>query len=202
MAGSAHDDVITVGREPSDRHPRLGGLVWLLLIAQTAALAGVVALALHYRADGGRAPRGTPAAASRPASPVLPGMTTVALRLPPEGSVTGMAVITVASEPGTARAQFTVSAVIAGGRPGTVYTLTGNDCTAAAPLPDHAWATGLTGADGKAELAGHSWTGLATDKYWLALAPSRVSPPPGLRGRFAEGAAAPFPAGQAPCAGS
>ena len=201
MAGQAHNDVITAGREPSGRYGRLGRLVWLLIIAETAALAGMVALALHYRAEGGKVRQGTSAAASRPASSLLPALTSVALRLPADGSITGVAVITAAAEPGAARAQFTVSAVIAGGRPGTVYDLTGNDCSAAAPLPDHVWASGLTGADGTAELAGHSWTGVVTDKYWLALVPSRVSPPPGLRGRFAEGAAAPFPRGQAPCAG-
>jgi hypothetical protein len=195
MAGQAHDDVITAGREPSGRHLRLGSLTWLLIIVETAALAGAVALALHYHSENGRARQGTPSAAIRPASPLLPEMTSVALRLPAGGTVTGMVVITAAAEPGAARAQFTVSAVIAGGRPGTVYDLTGNDCSAAAPLPDHAWATGLTGADGRAELAGHAWTGVATDKYWLALVPALVSPPPGLRGRFAEGAAAPFPHG-------
>jgi hypothetical protein len=52
-----------------------------------------------------------------------------------------------------------------------------------------------------AELAGHAWTGAAADEYWLALAPSPVSPPPGLHGRFAAGTATLFPAGQAPCAG-
>jgi len=129
-------------------------------------------------------------------------MASVALRLPAGGTVTGMVVITAAAEPGAARARFTVSAVIAGGRPGTVYELTGNDCSAAAPLPDHVWATGRAGPDGTAELAGHAWTGVATDTYWLAVVPSPVSPPAGLRGRFAEGAAAPFPAGQAPCADS
>jgi|GEM_PF-1175689 hypothetical protein len=202
MAGQAHDDVITAGREPSGRQLRLGSLTWLLIIAETAALAGAAALALHYRSEDGRARQGTPSAASRPASPLLPEMTSVALRLPAGGTVTGMVVITAAAEPGADRAQFTVSAVIAGGRPGTVYDLTGNDCSAAAPLPDHAWATGLTGADGAAELAGHAWTGVATDMYWLALVPPLVSPPPGLRGRFAAGAAAPFQPGQEPCAGS
>jgi hypothetical protein len=205
MAGQAHDaddDVITAGREPSGRHVRLGSLAWLLIIAETAALAGAVALALHYRTAASRDRRGTPSAASSPASPLLPEVTSVALRLPVGGTVTGMVVITAAAEPGAARAQFTVSAVITGGRAGTVYNLTGNDCSAAAPLPDHVWAAGLTSADGTAELAGHAWTGAVADKYWLALAPSPANPPPGLRGRFAQGAAAPFPPGQAPCAGS
>lgn len=205
MAGQAHDaddDVITAGRGPSGRHMRLGSIAWLLIIAETAALAGAVALALHYRTEDGRASQGTPSAASRPTSTLLPEMTSVALRLPAGRTVTGMVVITAAAEPGAARAQFTVSAVIAGGRPGTVYDLTGNDCSAATPLPDHVWAGGVTSPDGRAELAGHAWTGAVTDTYWVVLAPSPASPPPGLRGRFAEGAAAPFPAGQAPCADS
>jgi hypothetical protein len=81
-----------------------------------------------------------------------------------------------------------------------VYDLTGNDCSAAAPLPGHVWAAGVATADGTVKLAGHAWTGAVTDEYWLALAPSPVSPPPGLRGRFAEGTAG--PPGQAPCADS
>ena len=49
------------------------------------------------------------------------------------------------------------------------------------------------------ELTGYSWTGAVTDYYWLALDPSPVGRPPGLHGQFAEGRAAPFPAGQPPC---
>ena len=111
-------------------------------------------------------------------------MTTVALPLPAGGPVVGMVVITAAAVPGADRAQFTVSAVITGGRPGTAYYLTGNDCSDAAPLPDHMWATGLAGANGTAGW-GHPWTGAVADRYCLALAPSPASPPPGLRGQFA-----------------
>jgi hypothetical protein len=181
---------------------RPGSLVRLLVIAETAALAVSVAVALHYRDEAGGLHHGGPSAASLPGSPPLPQVTSVALPLPGDGTVAGMAVITAAALPGADRAQFTVSAVITGGRPGTVYDLTGNDCSAVVPLPDHVWATGLTSADGRAELAGHAWTGAAADRYWLALAPSSASPPPGLRGEFAAGRAAPFPAGQAPCAPS
>jgi acyl-CoA synthetase (AMP-forming)/AMP-acid ligase II len=42
-------------------------------------------------------------------------------------------------------------------------------------------------------------SGAVADRYWMALDPSPVSPSAGLRGHFAEGRAAPFPAGQAPC---
>lgn len=198
QARDANDDVITAGREPPGRRLRPGSLIWLLVIAETAALAGSAAIALHYRTEASGLRHGTPPAA---ASPPLSQMTSVALRLPADGSVTATVIITAAAQPGAARAQFTVSAVITGGRPGTVYDLAGNDCSAAAPLPDHAWATGLTSADGTAELAGHPWTGAVTDEYWLALAPSLLSPPPGLRGRFAGGTATPFPRRQAPCAG-
>ena len=48
-----------------------------------------------------------------------------------------------------------MSATITGGRADTVYDLTGNDCSAAAPLPDHVRATGVTDAAGAAELTGH-----------------------------------------------
>jgi hypothetical protein len=106
-----------------------------------------------------------------------------------------------AAQPGADRAQFTVSALITGARPNTVYDLTGNDCSNA-QVPDHVWATGLTDAAGMAGLTGHAWTGAVADDYWLTVTPSPTSPPPGLHGRFAEGTAAPFPAAQAPCAGS
>ena len=107
--------------------------------------------------------------------------------------------ITSAAEPGVRRAQFAVSATITGGRPDTVYDLTGNDCSAAAPLPDHVWATGVTDAAGAAELTGHPWTGAVADVYWLALSPSPVSPPPGLRGPFLRGMVTQVPDGVPPC---
>jgi hypothetical protein len=196
----ADADVIVAGPEPRGR-PLRPALAWLLVIAETAALAVSVAFALHYRAETGGLHHGGSSAAGLPMPP-LPQMTSVALRLPAGGPVVGMVVITAVAVPGADRAQFTVSAVITGGRAGTAYDLTGNDCSDAAPLPDHVWATGLAGADGTAELAGYPWTGAVADRYWLALAPSPASPPPGLRGQFALGKAAPFPAGQAPCAPS
>ena len=54
-------------------------------------------------------------------------------------------------------------------------------------------------AAGPAELTGHFWTGAVADAYWLALSPSPVSPPPGLRGPFLRGMLTQFPDGQAPC---
>ena len=188
------------GPEPRGR-PLRPALAWLVVIAETAALAVSVAFALHYRSETGGLHHGGSSAAGLPMPP-LPQMTSVALRLPTHGPIVGMVVITAAAVPGADRAQFTVSAVITGGRPGAAYDLTGNDCSNAAPLPDHVWATGLADANGTAELAGHPWTGAVADQYWLALAPSPASPPPGLRGQFALGKAAPFPAGQAPCAPS
>jgi len=46
----------------------------------------------------------------------------------------------------------------------------------------------------------YAGTGAVADRYWLTLDPSPVNPPPGLRGRFAQGRLTPFPPGQAPCA--
>jgi hypothetical protein len=189
------------GREPRQRPWRRGPLIWLLVIAETAALAVSVAIAVHDGGQAGGVPRGAPPAASPPGSP-MPEMTSVALRLPADAGVTGTVVITAAALPGAVLAQFTVSAVITGGTPGTFYDLIGNDCTAASPLGDHLWATGLTNANGTADLVGYAWTGAVTDFYWLALDPSPASRPPGLHGLFTQGQAAPFPAGQAPCAPS
>ena len=198
----ADADVIAAGPEPGRRPPWLGGLLWLIVLAETVALAVAVAVAVHYRAQA-RAPHpGRVPAASVTTSLPMPEMTTVALALPADGTVTGTVVITAAALPGGGLVEFTVSAVITGGQPGTVYDLDGNDCSTTAPLPDHVWATGVTGAAGVADLVGYAWTGAAADYYWLTLDPSPVNPPPGLHGQFAQGRVAPFPAGQAPCAPS
>ena len=114
------------GREPRQRPWRPGPLIWLLIIAETAALAVSVAIAVHERGQAGGVPRGAPPVASPPGSP-MPEVTSVALRLPAGGGVTGTVVITAAALPGAVLAQFTVSAVITGGTPGTFYDLIGND---------------------------------------------------------------------------
>jgi hypothetical protein len=129
----------------------------------------------------------------------MPQVTSAALRLPAAGGVTGTVVITAAALPGAARAQFTVSAVIAGGTPGTVYDLIGSDCSTGDPRPDEVWATGLARADGTADLTGYTWTAAVAHLYWMALDPSPPGPAPGLHGHFAAGTATPFRGGQAPC---
>ena len=198
----ADADVIAAGPEPGRRPPWPGGLLWLIVLAETVALAVAVAVAVHYRAQA-RAPHpGRTPAASAATSLPMPEMTTVALALPADGTVTGTVVITAAALPGGGLVEFTVSAVITGGQPGTVYDLDGNDCSTSSPLTDHVWATGVTSAAGVADLVGYAWTSAAADRYWLALDPSPVNPPPGLRGQFAQGQVTPFPAGQAPCAPS
>ena len=194
-------DVISSGRERRPRAWWPGGLIWLLVIAETAVLAVSVAVALHYRTEAGTLQRGERPAASPAGSP-MPEVTSVALRLPAVGGVAGTVVITAAVLPGAALAQFTVSAVITGGAPGTYYDLIGNDCVSASPLGDHVWATGFADPHGRADLVGYAWTGAVADFYWLALDPLPVERPPGLHGQFAEGRAAPYLAGQAPCAAS
>jgi len=152
----ADADVIVSGREPRRRARRPGGLVWLLVVAQAAALA--LAVAVHYRAEAGRLDHRGAQAVSPPVSP-MPQVTSATLRLPAAGGVAGTVVITAAALPGASRAQFTVSAVITGGTPGTVYDLIGSDCSTADPRPDEVWATGLARADGTADLTGYTWTG-------------------------------------------
>jgi hypothetical protein len=202
--GGARDtdaDVIASGPEPRPPARRPGRLIWLLVITETVMLAVSVAVALHYRSQDAGPTRGGPPVAS-PAGSALPELTSVTLRLPAAGGVAGTVVITATAVPGAALAQFTVSAVITWGMPDTFYDLIGNDCSSASPLGNHVWATGLTGADGSADLVGYSWAGALTDRYWLTLDPSPVSAPPGLHGQFAEGMAVPFPAGQPPCGGA
>ena len=202
MADSTRDadaDVIVSGREPRRRAPRPGGLLWLLVVAQAAVLAVTAVVAVHYRAEAGRLRHSGPQASSLSAASV-PQVTSAALHLPTSGGVAGTVVITAAAQPGAGRAQFTVSAVITGGTPGTVYDLIGSDCSTADPLPDEVWASGLARADGTADLVGYAWTGAVADRYWMALDPSPVDPAPGLNGHFAQGMAAPFRASQAPCA--
>ncbi len=202
--GAARTDVITSGREPRRRFRRPVRPVWLLVIAQAAALAVLATVlvtvlatgALRHGAGAGL-PRASPPASTGPA---LPELSAVMVRLPAGGGVAGTVVIAAAALPGADRAQFTVSAVVTGGAPGTFYDLIGSDCSTADPPPDDVWATGLAGADGTADLAGYTWTGAVADTYWLSLDPSPAGAPPGLHGRFGQGQATPFPAGQAPCA--
>jgi len=139
---------------------------------------------------------------AQPASPLaspMPQVTSAALRPPAGGGVAGTVVITAATLPGAARAQFTVSAVVTGGAPGTVYDLIGSDCSTADPRPDEVWATGLARADGTADLTGYTWTAAVAHLYWMALDPSPPGPAPGLHWHFAAGTATPFRGGQAPC---
>jgi hypothetical protein len=193
----ADADVIAAGPKRRGPLPRPGGLIWLFVLAETLALAVGVAVAIHYRAEVRGLQHGGSPAASRATTPSLPEVTTVTLALPADGTVTGTVVITAAALPGASRAQFTVSAIITGGTPGTFYNLIGNDCSTASP--DDVWATGLARANGTADLVGYPWTGALADRYWLVLNPSPVNPPPGLRGQFGEGLAASFPASRAPC---
>src|SRR5580704_16000236 len=51
----ADADVIAAGPEPGRRPPWPGGLVWLIVLAETVALAVAVTAAVHYRAQA-RAP--------------------------------------------------------------------------------------------------------------------------------------------------
>jgi hypothetical protein len=194
-AGEA-PDVIAAG-PPRSRRP--GGPFWLLVLALTAALIASLTIALHYRAEAGRPPATAGPPAAGPSASPLPDVTSVALRLPAGAGVTGTVVITAAALPGAGRAQFTVSAVITGAMPDTYYNLIGNDCSIADQLPDDVWASGLTGPDGTADLTGYAWTGAVADSYWLVLDPQSAKSPPGLHGQFAEGRAAPYPAGQPPC---
>jgi hypothetical protein len=205
VADSGRDaDVIASGREPRERGPGPAGPAWLLAGLLAVALVAAVTVAVHYRAEAARfrhqaLPATSPPVTSLPPSP-LPEMTSASLRLPAPGSVAGTVVITAAAVPGARRAQFTVSAVITGGVPGTVYDLIGNDCSDVTPVANKVWATGLAGPDGTAELTGNVWTGAARDRYWLALDPA-PGLPRGLHGQFAQGRAAPFASGQGPCAG-
>jgi hypothetical protein len=194
----ADADVIVSGPGPRGSPLRPGGLIWLLVLAETVVLAVAVTVAVRYHAEDA-SHRGAPSVASLATSMPMPELTTLALALPADGTVVGTVVITAAAEPGVGLAQFTVSALITGGQPYTVYDLDGNDCSATDPITDHVWATGFTGADGTADLVGYAWTGAMGDQYWLTLDPSPVNPPPGLHGQFAAGRASPFPAGQAPC---
>jgi len=189
-------DVIASG---PPRSKRLGRPFRLLVLAQTAALVASIAVALHYRAEAGRTPATGALPPTSPSVSPLPEVTSVALRLPTGGGAVGTVVITAAALPGAGRAQFTVSAVIAGAMPDTYYNLIGNDCSVADARPDDVWASGLTGANGTADLVGYAWTGAVADSYWLVLDPQEATPPPGLHGQFAAGRAAPYPAGQAPC---
>src|SRR5260370_1147642 len=137
-------DVISAGPEPGRRPPWPGGLLWLIVLAETVALAVAVAVAVHYRAQA-RAPHpGRAPAASAGTLLPMPEMTTVALALPANGTVTGTVVITAAALPGGGLVEFTVSAVITGGQPRAGYGPDGNDCSTPPPPRHHAWPPGAT----------------------------------------------------------
>src|SRR5215472_9684746 len=95
---------LTSSRRGASRRPITPGrgrLVWLLVIAETAALIAVIAVALHYRAEAVRpGHRSLPPAGQ--GAPVLPGMTSVVVRLPATKPIAGTVFIT-AAQPGGER---------------------------------------------------------------------------------------------------
>ena len=191
-------DVITSGHERIPGPSRRGGLLWLLVIAEAVALAASIAVALHYRAQAGGHATTRPFATSTPAQ--LPQVTSVMAPLLAQGKLTVTVHVIAARQPGGEQTRLLVAAVLTGGKPGTVYDLTGNDCSLEKPPPDHVWASGKAAADGTASLTGAAWTGAEADYYWLALDPSPTVAPPGLNGYFAAGSAQPYAVGEAPCA--
>src|SRR5260370_21250386 len=101
----ADGDVIVAGREPRGGSRRPGGLVWLLIVAQTAALAFAVSVAAHYRAEAAGIHRGGPPVVSLSA-PTMPEVASVALRLLAGGGAAGTGVITPPARPGSAPAHL------------------------------------------------------------------------------------------------
>ena len=73
----ADADVIVSGREPRRRTRRPGRLIRLLVVAQTAALAVAIAVAVHYRTEAGR-PEHSGAQAASPLVSPMPEVTSAA----------------------------------------------------------------------------------------------------------------------------
>ena len=175
-------------------------MAWLATVAVLAiALAATIMVAAYYHGQAS-ALRHQLSSVHTAYSPVA-GQPTLSLRtseLPSAGTVTGEVTVLFAKwAAGTAK--IMLSAHINGGRPGTRYSLIGNDCSSNGP--DHSWASGVSNGLGSADLSGHAWMVNRSHEYWLWLGPSRQNYSAGLHGSFAAGQGlSAFPAAQAPCA--
>jgi UPF0716 family protein affecting phage T7 exclusion len=169
---------------PGSRPP---GAVWVLvLVLVAAALAGTTAVLIHTRGQvaslqrqlrQARAVARTRASASH-ASWVSISSTSVAL--PGTGSVTSQ-VTFIAANPPARHASVTITAHLRGGRPHSRYTLTGGSCSGRSR---YRWATGVTDAQGNADLTGPAWRLSAGERYWLELTPGIGGLHPALAGDF------------------
>jgi hypothetical protein len=167
-------DMISAG--PRTVPPRLAWLTAVVLLA--AALAGAVLLALHYRSETAAL---RSARAYRSAGPVAFSATITAL--PSAGPLAGE--VTAVAIDSNRQAQVIVTARVTGGHPHSRYELSGGDCTGNAA--DQTWAAGTTGADGSADLTGHSRAVWVSHEYYLVLsAPGlyQEHPGPAVHGWF------------------
>lgn len=158
----------------------MGWVVAVALLA--AALAGAVAVAVHYRSQ--MATLGRLRAATRHHSVRAVPLTlgSAAVKLPSRGTLSGgVTILTAKSASGST--QVALSVHIRGARPDTGYVLLAFNCAGSSGY--QTWAAGVTNAHGSGTLSGHALSVSPRNEYWLYLSSSSgASSEAGIRGRF------------------
>ena len=133
------------------------------------ALAWAITATMHYRVDV-TSLRREPRAARLPApatvaSPIILSVSTAAL--PASGTLRG-SIMAITAISARSLKTVLVTAQIVGARPNSRYELLGGDCVGSATT--RTWASGVTNADGSAQLAGPSMTiSSSRHEYYFSL---------------------------------
>ncbi len=187
----------------ADRRTISSGVAWTIAVVAllAAALAGAITVAVHYRGEVASLRRQLHSVpASHPPSTLPLTLSSKTVALPSYGALNGVVTVVSAKKSSGGLAQIALSAHISGGRPRTIYALTGFDCVGSPGY--ETWAAGVTDAHGVGNLSGNALTVSLRDEYWLYLSPSsRPSDAgPGLDGIFtAAGKFSASPAGNPAC---
>ncbi len=162
---------------------------WLIVVVMLAiALAWAITVTMHYRADVTSLRRELRAARlpapATVASPIILSVSTAAL--PASGTLRG-SIMAITAISARSLKTVLVTAQIVGARPNSRYELLGGDCVGSATT--RTWASGVTNADGSAQLAGPSMTiSSSRHEYYFSLdLRGRLSSPgPAAHGYFGQ----------------
>lgn len=193
-----------VKSQPFDRNPGRAGpypplVAWAAAVGLlVVALAGAVAVAVHYRAEVTTLQRHVPEAARLSPGTAPASLASTAVTLPPRGKLTGgVTILTAKSVSGSTQIELSVH--ISGARRHSSYVLIAYSC---ARHVYQTWATGVTNARGSGTLSGHALRVSAHGQYWFYLSSSSSggSAEAGLRGSLtAAGTFSASPAGNPAC---
>lgn len=155
---------------------------WAAVVLLAAAFVAALVVAVHYHSQAAslqhqlsRVQGRTPSAATAPVVSPASGLPVTDTRVVLLGSrsLTAQVTFAAASSP-AGQAYLAVTAHISGGRPHTRYTLLWGSCSGASlpqtSLPQST--TGVTDADGRADLAGHMSRAAIAGSYQLQLIPA------------------------------